>query len=417
MKKRNNHSKISFLAILLSLCLTATGCLSSPLYEYLYSEIAEEESSSPYSFFPDIEIPSDSEPGSEYEPDYGENNNTFSEYETPTIHNDEEFNDYMEYMMRRRECNLYFYTANGFSINNDILLYRFSLPYVSSSSTPMPDGTDYYSVYITYYPGTLIADAYFSGNIDSLSTDEIKTLSIATDFIENEVRYATDPVEKEILIHDFICENTVYTNPSSSDKIPRHCTAVGLLLDGAANCQGYTDCFYMLGTMAGLTVDKQSGYGDGNMHVWNIVELSGEWRAVDVTYDDTTFFSEGGGHPAYIYLNAGKDIMNISHTVDSKNELRPIAKTSNQTYGYYSGYIPYSGWGTSEATADSEIASLLTDSYQNGYPYASYFLKDQTAYPNDLATDVQSYIKSKPRPITITVFWAGNHTFILAEPE
>lgn len=416
MNKKKNRAKLIFLTALLSLCLTATGCLSSPIYEYLFSEEYEEESYvSP--FYPDIEVPEHSEPATEEDPDYGENNNAFSEYETPTIHNDKEFNEYMAYMMKRRESNIYFYAADGYSIDNDLLLYRFSLPYVSNSTTPMPDGTMYYSLYITYYPGTYIADAYLNNSVDGLTDDEIKTLEIASNFIQNEVNYESDPVKKEIMIHDFICESTVYTNPSSSDKIPRHCTAVGLLLDGAANCQGYTDCFYMLGTMAGLTVDKQSGYGDGNRHVWNIVKLNGQWRAVDVTYDDTTFFSDGSGYPAYIYVNAGKDIMDVSHSVDISNELIPIAQNSDLTYAYYSTLIPYSGFGTSESVADVEIATLLEDSYQDGYPYVSYFLKGQTAYPNNLASDIQANIKNKPRPITITVYWVGSHTFILATPK
>ena len=70
MNKKKNRAKLIFLTALLSLCLTATGCLSSPIYEYLFSEEYEEESYvSP--FYPDIEVPEHSEPATEEDPDYG----------------------------------------------------------------------------------------------------------------------------------------------------------------------------------------------------------------------------------------------------------------------------------------------------------------------------------------------------------
>ena len=54
---------------------------------------------------------------------------------TPEISTDREFNDYMDYILRNRIESFSFYAIDGFSIDNDLLLYRFSLPYVSTHWT------------------------------------------------------------------------------------------------------------------------------------------------------------------------------------------------------------------------------------------------------------------------------------------
>ena len=340
----------------------------------------------------------------------------FSSGLTLDIHNDEEFNEFMKHYLALRETNFSFNACDGYEINNDILLYRFSLPYVSTTWTELGDDKVYWEVSIEYYPGTYIADAYLSGDTSNLNTEELAVYEIAKDFIENEVLPEESIVKRERLIHDFICESTEYTNPKTGERVPRHCTAVGLLLDGKANCQGYTDCCNMLGRMAGMMVESQSGYGDGTPHVWNIIKVGKEWYSMDITYDDTTFHGDGSGHPAYIYFNAGKDILEFTHSLRENSELIPIKDESDENYFFYSNEFTDKALVNSEADAITQAARLLEKSVINNEPYISVMAVDCYLYSSDIVNPIQSEIKGAPSPITVYTYRVGGNTFILGEP-
>ena len=342
----------------------------------------------------------------------------FSSGLTLEIHNDAEFNEFMEHFLSRRATNFSFYACNGYEINNDILLYRFSLPYVSTTWTQVTEDKVYWDITIRYYPGTYIADAYLSGDTSELDEDELKAYDIAKDFIENTVNKEESFLQKERLIHDFICEKTVYINPKTGEQVPRHCTAVGVLLDGEANCQGYTDCCNMLGRMAGMDVKSQSGFGDGTPHVWNIIRIDRNWYSLDLTYDDTTFEGNGDEYPAYIYFNAGKDILEATHSLRDGSELIPIKDVSDENYFYYSDEFPDGGRATGgEADAISKMGDLMANAIKNGYPYASLISENSYLYSYDIVDPIYDAMKSKgvSDNINIHAYRAGSHTFIMGK--
>ncbi|MCR4813645.1 MAG: hypothetical protein K5879_02325 [Lachnospiraceae bacterium] len=441
LPKKSIHLKAGTFAALLFLCasLLFSGC----------SEILSlfEDSSETLPYFPvnpgsetdsSSQTPSsEPESGGTYDfpvPDTSETNTNltiewtkpdlpdFSSDESPVISNDRELNAYMEYILRNRIQSFSFYSSNGFTIDNDLLLYRFSLPYVSTNYTIMRDQSEYWNVFIMYYPGTMIADAYESGDSSGLTDDEMTVLEMTSDFIENTVNPEENILVKERLIHDYICRSTVYYNPGSEDPVPRYCTVTGLLLDGKANCQGYADAFNMLCKMAGLQSKSQSGSAEGNLHVWNIISLDGIWYSVDVTYDDTTFNSNGYYYPAYIYFNAGKDILEETHYIPKGNELTRISMYSDDNYFYYSGLFTDAGYCDAPyeedvAFAEQEIAELLCDAYENGYETVSYLVRDRYLDSHDIVNVIQGYIPEEPNPITVSTYHVGKDTYICGEPR
>ena len=430
--------RIGGVAVLMAVLLSASGCtrifqafLEEPSSQTPYFP-TENSSENPPSSLPEpdsSEKPSEpgEDPGEEIFPDWTapEPMPDYSKV-VPEISDDGEFNHYMNYILENRIMSFDFYAKDGFSINNDVLLYRFSLPYVSTYCTETEDG-DYWHCFIEYYPGTKIADAYETGKFYGLTEEELEVAQMAVDFVENTVNPEPDVLVKERLIHDFICESTVYTNPGSNDPIPRYCTAVGLFLDGEANCQGYADAFNMLGRMAGLDVRSQSGSAGGSLHVWNIIKIDRKWYSMDVTYDDTTFNGEGYYHPAYIYFNAGKDILWETHSVPEANELIHVAEYSDLNYFYYSGTFADAGYsvGAVEASqyeedliyAQSQIAKLLEDAYLNGYEYVSYLVRGRILYSGEIVNPIQSYIPGEPNPITVSTYQVGKNTYICGVPE
>ncbi|MBQ7703808.1 MAG: hypothetical protein IJT73_00020, partial [Selenomonadaceae bacterium] len=138
--------------------------------------------------------------------------------------------------------------------------------------------------------------------------------------IVNEANQRPTTLLKEHYIHETITERVTYYNFKWTEKTPRHCTAIGALIDGKANCQGYADAFYMLGRMLNLNVGKMSGYSNNGKsteaHVWNTIEFGdGRYYGVDVTWDDASFsFADSGEYNNYIYFNAPLEIMQTTHS-------------------------------------------------------------------------------------------------------
>ena len=341
----------------------------------------------------------------------------YSVDEVPDIHNTEEFNEYFLFMMKNRRTSICFNAKYGFDVTTDILLYRFSTPYVSTARTILDEDTVFIEVNIGYYPGIRISDAYLNGDTSGLSSDEMLTYNMAKEFIEKTVLPEKDLIVRERLIHDYICSKTFYSNPGSREHMPRYCTAVGLLLDGAANCQGYTDCFYMLARMAGFEVEKQSGYGNGGMHVWNIIKIKGEWRAMDVTYDDTSVTPMGTMYQSYAYFNAGWDIIEATHRVDDGNELIPITPITDSTFFYYAEQFPDRGYSSDLEFAKKEIARLL-DNVDTSYDsVVSYMIQENTVYSDDIYNEIKLKLTVKHPGLSIYCYRCGRHTFVCAAPR
>lgn len=194
-----------------------------------------------------------------------------------------------------------------------------------------------YRIIIYEYPGDVIAKAYLSGDTSHLSADELATLDVAEDIVEAAKAKADSVYELELLLHDAIAERVTYINPSTDvpdpKNPPRHLTAVGALIDKEANCQGYTDAFYLLATMAGFTVGRMNVYNDDGWHIVNTLLLDGEWYVVDVTFDDTLNFSDGQ-KPSYRLFNAGRDFC-TEYVWGEEMEYNRLAEKSDENYFYF----------------------------------------------------------------------------------
>ncbi len=99
---------------------------------------------------------------------------------------------------------------------------------------------------------------------------------ILADLIKNEMSDYT----KELLIHDYIVNNTVY-------GYSEHCyDAYGALIQKEAVCQGYSRAMLLLSSLAGIYCLEAVGTDEGVNHSWNIIRLDGDYYHVDVSYND-----------------------------------------------------------------------------------------------------------------------------------
>lgn len=136
---------------------------------------------------------------------------------------------------------------------------------------------------IEYYPGARIVDAVKHGRTDKLA-DEDKRLYEEALFIADEARrkYEGHP-EREIMIERELVLMLSGRCTYFSGEEDANNTAVGAILLGYADCDGYADAFYLLGNLAGLCVEYQYGYVRyGGMHMWNAVRTEYGWHFTDV---------------------------------------------------------------------------------------------------------------------------------------
>ena len=115
-------------------------------------------------------------------------------------------------------------------------------------------------------------------------------------------------VERELFIHDYICENTTYDVDS-----PYNQSAYSALVLHRSVCAGYTRAFQLLMQKVGITCYYVPGRADGLgeeasvesggdiSHSWNIIILDGSYYNVDCLWDDTA--SEIYGEPIYPFFN------------------------------------------------------------------------------------------------------------------
>ena len=179
------------------------------------------------------------------------------------------------------------------------------------------------NIYInSLYPGTAVMRAVRTESTEGLSSREMEVWAAAARIAE--ASRSADPLQTARAVHDWLCINVVYVDDEASDEDDN---AIGAILNGRANCDGYADAFYLIGSLAGLNVRYQ--HGDSYQqwsepkdysvtHLWNLLEIGGEWRMVDVTWDD-----EPNGW-SYRWFNVGRDIAGQMH-VWNEDMTMPLA--------------------------------------------------------------------------------------------
>ena len=166
---------------------------------------------------------------------------------------------------------------------------------------------------VSFYPGYEILRSVETGTEAELPSELRETLAEARSMAE--ACQTSDPLETAKNIQSAICEKTRYAYMTNRSHVD---TAMGVLLKGVADCDGYADAFYLVGGLAGLDVRYQYGISSQynseentivtGSHMWNLLKLEGSWRVVDVCWAD----EEDGIN--YTWFNIGKDRASRSRT-------------------------------------------------------------------------------------------------------
>lgn len=107
-----------------------------------------------------------------------------------------------------------------------------------------------------------------------------------TRFLEDnfsKYRVGYNDYQKALIIHDYIVENMKYVDDGKSI---RH-NVIGPIFEKVGVCEGFSELAKLIGDYIGINI--QCIYGDlpdsDEGHMWNLVNVEGDWYHMDITYD------------------------------------------------------------------------------------------------------------------------------------
>lgn len=125
--------------------------------------------------------------------------------------------------------------------------------------------------------------------------------------------------EKAVVLHDELALNCKYLDDGSSG----HISAYDAIVNGSANCQGYSSAYSYLLSLVGVhseIVESSAMY-----HIWNKVRIDGKYYNVDLTWDDA--MPDKYGHVMHKYF-----LFSDSAILNSDDE---ISQHYGLDYEYY----------------------------------------------------------------------------------
>lgn len=195
-----------------------------------------------------------------------------------------------------------------------------------------PIEPEVYRIVASPYSGSKMLKAFQTGDYSHLTEDERQALYVAESVVNMARKEANNDMELELWLHDWMCQNISYYDVDFDIEFTdrRQLNAVGALLDGKANCQGYTDCFYLLGNMAGFIVDRQIM----PQHIFNTIKLGGNWYIVDVTHNDGDCVYWGQEMITYRLFNVGMDYSD-GRTWEPEQTRNTVSQVSGSYFYYF----------------------------------------------------------------------------------
>lgn len=146
---------------------------------------------------------------------------------------------------------------------------------------------------------------------DSEAQTITKQLNDKVDEISSSANSLTTDYEKELYIHNYVCENTVYDENTFNAEGD---TAYSALLNGKAICEGYSRAVQIL--LDAVDIDNYLVIGNGitdgksEPHMWNIVNIDNANYHLDATWND----ANDDGSISYFYFNVTDEIISKDHS-------------------------------------------------------------------------------------------------------
>ena len=224
-----------------------------------------------------------------------------------------------------------------------------------------------------------VLGAYRSGDVSGLDDEQLAVLEAAEELISETVTEGMDLFEQELAIHDRLALLLQYDkdelNPFYEHGI-HSCDAYGGLVEHRVICTGYANTFSLMMSMIGVENLVVSGTNrKGNEHAWNLVNIGGEWYAVDLTWDDLGK-DDSGIEMKHRYFNVSDAVMAAK---DHKWDMNAYPRTTGGKYSYFA-LIARS------AEHFGDVKELVSSRYRQGFAEAA-FIPARKGFADGLLTE------------------------------
>lgn len=183
-----------------------------------------------------------------------------------------------------------------------------------------------------------------------------------------------DEWQTELEIHDYIIDNCRYE--LSEPKLV--CSSVyGVLINGYGACEGYSRAAKLLFDEVGIRSALVSGIsksydGKEGPHMWNAVEINGDFYYLDCTWDDPV--TEDGSHTkSYSYFNVTTKMISETHSEFSYNFICVDTEENYfvKTGRYFEDY---------DRSYEKKIAGMVTENVKSGKDSIQLGFADKKEY-------------------------------------
>ena len=148
----------------------------------------------------------------------------------------------------------------------------------------------------------------------------------------------TSEQNAEKFIHDYLVSNVSYSQTTENCR-----NIYGALVEGKANCRGYSTAFSYLCRSCGIECAEVVGYAsvsDGNKvaHSWNVVKIGNYYYYTDVCWDDydEKISSMIGVQGCYVFYNLPTLMMKASHDpTETITTIGPLPSDNNESLIFY----------------------------------------------------------------------------------
>lgn len=202
-----------------------------------------------------------------------------------------------------------------------------------------------------------------------------------------ELETASD-YEKVKGVYDYVIEHTTYDEEYTDEQDLR-----SVLLEGRGVCAGYARCVQYLLQQLGVECSYVTGVAE-EAHAWNIVNIEGEYYALDATWGDPVPEDGEEETRTYDYFCVTTEEIGRSHTPSG---LMPVPECTATEYNFHHRVGRFF-----EEYSKSAVSDVMYTAASNGYTYsfklgskdefedAIYHLIEEEDHMEDICQDIMS---------------------------
>ncbi|MDE6519385.1 MAG: leucine-rich repeat protein [Ruminococcus sp.] len=146
-------------------------------------------------------------------------------------------------------------------------------------------------------------------------------------------------IEKVKILHDWVCDNTVYDPDEEKVYAPENRNDASVLMNGKSVCVGYAKMCNLLFNEAGI----ETYFIESPSHAWNIVKIGGHYFHVDSTWDDGDSISYN------FFMKSDNEISDDTH-------INYSAEKPSSLHAFQKDGMPECSYSMGDCNTDNEIS-------------------------------------------------------------